>query len=164
MSKLFNGTMKIRLHEAVDIRPTEWSKRFTNNNGGGGDVLLDSYVNVDCDEYHVGQTSTKAKTIHPVWNEDFQTEVHNGKLIGFTLFHDCALPPDDFVANSRLYFCDLNLSTPVHDVWMDLEPHGRLHVQIELKGELVAQGKYLCKNRIFLKFASKHNGIGLSIC
>uniref|UniRef100_A0A0N4ZJB6 C2 domain-containing protein n=1 Tax=Parastrongyloides trichosuri TaxID=131310 RepID=A0A0N4ZJB6_PARTI len=139
MSQLFNGHLKIRLIEAIDIRPTEWSKRFNNNNGTG-EVLLDSYVNVDCDdEYHIGQSSTKPKTNHPIWNEEFQHEVHDGKILGFSLFHDCALPPDDFVANSRLYFSDLNLSVP-QDVWIDLEPHGRLHVVIEMKGKIVTEG------------------------
>lgn len=34
--------------------------------------LLDAYTNVDCDEYHVGQTVTRPKTATPVWNEDYQ--------------------------------------------------------------------------------------------
>uniref|UniRef100_A0A0N5BD42 C2 domain-containing protein n=1 Tax=Strongyloides papillosus TaxID=174720 RepID=A0A0N5BD42_STREA len=82
------------------------------------------------------QSSTKVKANHSIWNEEFQYEVHEGKIMGFSVFHDCALPPDDFVANCRLYFSDLNISTP-QDVWIDLEPHGRLHVVIEIKGELV---------------------------
>lgn len=34
--------------------------------------ILDAYVNVDCDEYHIGQTVTRPKTCTPVWNEDYQ--------------------------------------------------------------------------------------------
>uniref|UniRef100_A0AC35G9L0 C2 domain-containing protein n=1 Tax=Panagrolaimus sp. PS1159 TaxID=55785 RepID=A0AC35G9L0_9BILA len=129
---VFNGTAKIRVVEARDLRPTEWSKRF-NTSDNETASQLDAYVNVDLDEYHVGQTVTKPKTSTPVWNEDYQTDVHNGKVLGFTIFHDCALPPDDFVANSKFGFDELKLKT-VNDIWVDLEPHGRLHLIIELKG------------------------------
>uniref|UniRef100_A0A914RBJ3 C2 domain-containing protein n=1 Tax=Parascaris equorum TaxID=6256 RepID=A0A914RBJ3_PAREQ len=153
---------------------------FNNANTARETALLDAYVNVDCDEYHVGQTVTRPKTRTPVWNEDYEvcfkravgtqwpfdkwmrTEVHNGRVLGFTVFHDCALPPDDFVANCRLQFEDLKIATN-NDIWVrsvlaglkysityflatfaivgrshccqiDLEPHGQLHVLVELHG------------------------------
>jgi novel protein kinase C epsilon type len=134
---VFNGTAKIRVVEARDLRPTEWSKRF-NTSDNETASQLDAYVNVDLDEYHVGQTVTKPKTSTPVWNEDYQTDVHNGKVLGFTIFHDCALPPDDFVANSKFGFDELKLKT-VNDIWVDLEPHGRLHLIIELKGSFAEE-------------------------
>ncbi|KAL3082845.1 hypothetical protein niasHS_010647 [Heterodera schachtii] len=130
---LFNGTAKIRVVEARDLQPTEWSKRF-NQSDDPDSQLVDAYVNVDCDEYHVGKTVTRPKTKSPVWNEDYQTEVRNGKELGFTVFHDCALPPDDFVSNCRITFDHLKL-TGVNDIWADLEPHGQLHLQIELQGK-----------------------------
>lgn len=34
--------------------------------------MVDAYVNVDCDEYHIGQTQTKPKTNTPQWKEDYQ--------------------------------------------------------------------------------------------
>lgn len=68
---VFNGTAKIRVVEARDLRPTEWSKRF-NTSDNETASQLDAYVNVDLDEYHVGQTVTKPKTSTPVWNEDYQ--------------------------------------------------------------------------------------------
>ncbi|KAK0413493.1 hypothetical protein QR680_006838 [Steinernema hermaphroditum] len=115
---IFNGTAKIRVVEARDLRPTEWSKRFNINSDQT--VQLDSYVNVDCDEYHIGQTLTRPKTDTPVWNEDYETEVHNGKVLGFTVFHDCALPPDDFVANCRIPFDDLKIATN-NDIWVSCD-------------------------------------------
>ncbi|VDK21990.1 unnamed protein product [Anisakis simplex] len=91
-----------------------------NNPTTGETALLDVYVNVDCDEYHVGQTLTRPKTVTPVWNEDYETEVHNGRVLGFTVFHDCALPPDDFVANCRVLFEDLKISSN-NDIWVCLQ-------------------------------------------
>lgn len=60
--------------------------------------------------------------------------MRDGKELGFTVFHDCALPPDDFVSNCRITFDHLKLAT-VNDIWADLEPHGQLHLQIELQGK-----------------------------
>lgn len=70
----------------------------------------------------------------------FQTEVHNGKVLGFTVFHDCALPPDDFVANCRITFEDLKVGA-ANDIWVDLEPHGQLHLFIELQG-MAMEGQF----------------------
>lgn len=39
-------------------------------------LVLDAYVNVDCDEYHIGQTVTRPKTCTPVWNEDYQVRFY----------------------------------------------------------------------------------------
>ncbi|KAL7073298.1 hypothetical protein ACQ4LE_007629 [Meloidogyne hapla] len=136
---IFNGTAKIRVVEARELRPTEWSKRF-NQSDDPDSQLLDAYVNVDCDEYHIGQTVTRPKTKSPIWNEDYQTEVRSGKELGFTVFHDCALPPDDFVSNCRITFDHLTLSG-INDIWADLEPHGQLHLQIELQGKVTEEDK-----------------------
>jgi novel protein kinase C epsilon type len=70
-----------------------------------------------------------------------KTEVRNGKELGFTVFHDCALPPDDFVSNCRITFDHLKLSG-LNDIWADLEPHGQLHLQIELQGKVTAEGEF----------------------
>lgn len=64
-----------------------------------------------------------------------QTEVQNGKELGFTVFHDSVVPPDDFVANCRVAFQDLQLNQ-TNDFWLDLEPHGRLHLVIEPQGTM----------------------------
>lgn len=53
--------------------------------------------------------------------------LHNGRALGFTIFHDCALPPDDFVANCKVTFDHLKPDC-VNDFWTDLEPHGQLHL------------------------------------
>ncbi|KAK5980901.1 hypothetical protein GCK32_015343 [Trichostrongylus colubriformis] len=46
------------------------------------------------------------------------------------------MPPDDFVANTRIPFEDLKIGS-TNDIWVDLEPHGQLHVAIELHGSSV---------------------------
>jgi Ca2+-dependent lipid-binding protein len=42
--------------------------------------LVDAYVNVDCDEYHIGKTVTRPKTKCPVWNEDYQVTIKTSNL------------------------------------------------------------------------------------
>uniref|UniRef100_T1GFM4 C2 domain-containing protein n=1 Tax=Megaselia scalaris TaxID=36166 RepID=T1GFM4_MEGSC len=82
------------------------------------------------------RSTTKVKTFDPVWNEQFVHDVVNSKNINLTVFHDAALPPDDFVANCVIPFEDLMQSEPtVKDLWVDLEPQGKIHVIIELKGK-----------------------------
>lgn len=57
--------------------------------------------------HHLDRSTTKPKTFDPVWNEIFMHEVHNARIIGLTVFHDAAIPPDDFVANCTIAFDDL---------------------------------------------------------
>ena len=61
---------------------------------------LDPYVAIDVDELYVERTSTKRKTNEPDWNETFSTDLlRSAEEVGFTLFHDATVPPDDFIAN-----------------------------------------------------------------
>ncbi|VDO31834.1 unnamed protein product [Haemonchus placei] len=141
---LFTGTLRVRVLEARGLRPTEWSRRFNQNET----AAIDAYVNVDWDEYHVGKTLVRPKTNEPRWNEEFvANDVHSGRAIGFTVFHNCVMPPDDFVANTRIPFDDLKIGS-TNDIWVDLEPHGQLHVVIELHGSSVEESHHV-KDRVF---------------
>lgn len=69
-----------------------------------------------------------------MWNETFIHEVHNAKILSLTVFHDAAIPPDDFVANCNIPFEDLaHREKEQQDFWVDLEPQGKVHVTIDLK-------------------------------
>jgi len=50
--------------------------------------------------------------------------------MGLTLFHDATIGPDVFVANCSIQFEDLTSSS---DIWIDLEPEGKIHLVIDLK-------------------------------
>ncbi|EFP05835.1 hypothetical protein CRE_27354 [Caenorhabditis remanei] len=65
---LFTGTVRVRVLEARHLRPTEWSRRFSQNEAAT--AAIDSYVNVDWDEYPIGKTQVRPKTNEPRWNED----------------------------------------------------------------------------------------------
>ncbi|KAH9642318.1 hypothetical protein HF086_009682 [Spodoptera exigua] len=106
------------------------------------DQPIDPYVSIDADEHHLDRSSTKPKTFDPVWNETFIHEVHNVGSLGITVFHDAAIPPDDFVANCTIPFEDLmHRDKDATDFWVsstdvtavDLEPQGKLHLKIDLK-------------------------------
>ncbi|KAK7104052.1 calcium-independent protein kinase C-like isoform X2 [Littorina saxatilis] len=127
----FNGSMKLKLCEAVELRPTDFSTRFVSMGPSKTPPILDPYINIDIDEVFMARSTTKAKTTKPVWNEDFTSEVHNGQNVNLTVFHDSTIPPDEFVAICTLSFEDLKDKA---DLWVDLEPNGKVHVQIELNG------------------------------
>lgn len=103
MANLFNGSMKLKICEATDLRPTDFATRL--NLGGTKNVqLIDPYIAIDVDDQPIAKTTTKPKTLKPVWNEDFCSTIHNGHRVGLTVFHDAAIPPDVFVANCFLTF------------------------------------------------------------
>ena len=114
----FTGTIKLMVSEAEDLRPTDFATRhqvvglITK-----GPQLIDPYIAIDIDDTPVGRTTTKPKTSKPVWNEEFSSEVHNGQNIGLTVFHDAAIPPDEFVANCTIAFEDI-AEKKTSDIWV----------------------------------------------
>ncbi|XP_052756636.1 protein kinase C isoform X3 [Galleria mellonella] len=131
---MFSGTVRVRVCEATGLRPTDFQKRHTVTFGKPDDQPIDPYVSIDADEHHLDRSTTKPKTFDPVWNETFIHEVHNVTSLGITVFHDAAIPPDDFVANCTIPFEDLmHRDKEATDFWVDLEPQGKLHLKIDLK-------------------------------
>lgn len=41
------------------------------------DQLIDAYVTIDADDEHIDRSTTRPKTLDPVWNETFVHEVHD---------------------------------------------------------------------------------------
>ncbi|XP_055375514.1 protein kinase C isoform X1 [Condylostylus longicornis] len=131
---MFTGKLQLKICEACGLRPTDFQKRHNMAFGKPDDQPMDPYVSIDVDEVHLDQTTTKAKTFDPVWNEQFVHDVINAKNINLTVFHDAALPPDEFVANCTIPFEDLlHRECSTQDLWVDLEPQGKIHVNIEIK-------------------------------
>jgi len=81
--------------------------------------VFDPYVAVDVDEKQIARTQTRPKTLSPVWNEEMSTKVHCGENINFTIFHDAAIPPDEFVANCTVPFEDI-VGEKTSDFWVML--------------------------------------------
>ncbi|KAE9418769.1 hypothetical protein Angca_006712, partial [Angiostrongylus cantonensis] len=95
---------------------------------------LDTYLNVDWDEHHIGKTQVSPKTNEPCWNEEFiANNVRSGRAVGFTVFHNYETLPDEFLARIKIPFSNFNVGS-TNDIWLHLEPHGQLHVAVELHG------------------------------
>lgn len=104
---MFTGTVRVKICEACGLRPTDFQTRHSMAFGKPDDQPIDPYVSIDVDENHLYRSSTKAKTCDPVWNEYFVHDVQSAVNLGLTVFHDAAIPPDDFVANCNIPFEDL---------------------------------------------------------
>ncbi|XP_030629066.1 protein kinase C epsilon type [Chanos chanos] len=131
---VFNGLLKIKVCEALDLKPTAWSLRHAVG-PKTQTFLLDTYIALNVDDSRVGQTSTKQKTNSPAWNDEFVTEVYDGKKIELSVFHDAPIGYDDFVANCTIQFEDLLQNGSRHfEDWIDLEPEGKVYVIIDLSG------------------------------
>lgn len=117
---MFTGTIHIKICEASGLRPTDFQKRLNMMTFGKPDEqLIDPYVTIDVDDSHVAQTTTKQKTFDPVWNEYFEHNAENAKMLTLTVFHDASIPPDDFVANCSIPFEDLlNKNKEEGDFWV----------------------------------------------
>ncbi|KAG7492502.1 hypothetical protein MATL_G00015250 [Megalops atlanticus] len=131
---VFNGLLKIKICEALDLKPTAWSLRHAVG-PKTQTFLLDTYIALNVDDSRVGQTSTKQKTNSPAWNDEFVTEVQDGRKIELSVFHDAPIGYDDFVANCTIQFEDLLQNGSRHfEDWIDLEPEGKVFVIIDLSG------------------------------
>ncbi|XP_044266053.1 protein kinase C-like [Tribolium madens] len=128
---MFKGTVRIKVIQAEGLRPTDCSKRH-NMMFGKSDDQMDPYVTIDVDDTHLAQTTTKSKTLDPVWNESFEDDVVDAKTLTLTVFHDAAIPPNVFVANCSIPLEDL-LQDHEKDFWVNLEPTGRLRLQVDLE-------------------------------
>ena len=113
---MFNGRLKITVIEAKGLQLTNFMTRHQM-----AAVAMEPYVAIDVDEVSIERTSTKAKTNEPTWNETFTTDIlRNAEEVGFTVFHDATIPPDDFIANCKISLSELieKEEQPVHQVWV----------------------------------------------
>uniref|UniRef100_A0A669DKR0 Protein kinase C n=1 Tax=Oreochromis niloticus TaxID=8128 RepID=A0A669DKR0_ORENI len=130
---VFSGLLKVRVCEAVDLKPTPWALRHAV--GKSGSFLLDPYLALNLDQTRLGQTATRTKTNSPVWHQEFCTEVREGRSLELSVFHDAPIGYDDFVANCTIQLEDLlQNGTRHYEDWIDLEPEGKVYVVIDLSG------------------------------
>ncbi|TSK42146.1 Protein kinase C epsilon type [Bagarius yarrelli] len=146
---VFNGLLKIKIIEALDLKPTAWSLRHAVGPKAQS-FLLDPYIALNVDDSRVGQTSTKPKTNSPAWHDEFVAEVRDGHKIELSVFHDAPIGYDDFVANCTIQFEDLLQNGSKHfEDWIDLEPEGKVFVIIDLTGSSSEAGSFENEERVF---------------
>ncbi|KAL3318594.1 hypothetical protein Ciccas_002740 [Cichlidogyrus casuarinus] len=127
----FSGTLEVNIVEASDLKATACATRLALGPAAKLYEVLDPYIIIEVDDFGIGETSRKKKTCSPKWNECIVAEVSNAQQLSFTVYHDSAIPPDDFVAISELPMRNI-LSG--EEMWLNLEPHGKLKIKIDLKG------------------------------
>uniref|UniRef100_A0A665T4W8 Protein kinase C n=1 Tax=Echeneis naucrates TaxID=173247 RepID=A0A665T4W8_ECHNA len=146
---VFSGLLKVRVCEAVDLKPTPWALRHAV--GKSGSFLLDPYLALNLDQIRLGQTATRTKTNSPAWHQEFCTEVREGRSLELSVFHDAPIGYDDFVANCTIQLEDLlQNGTRHYEDWIDLEPEGKVYVVIDLSGSSTeASGTNDNEERVF---------------
>ncbi|KAG8013364.1 Protein kinase C eta type [Nibea albiflora] len=170
----FNGYLKLRIGEAVGLKPTTFSLRHSVIFNKAAPAL-DPYIVVKVDDYKIGQTHTKQKTNTPTYNEEFCLNVSDGKQIEMAVFHDTPIGYDDFVANCILQFEDLIKTSNTGETFegwlfrayrkiivfvclqMDLEPEGKVYVHISLTGSFTDDDA-IVKEKAFKQFTRKRQG------
>eukprot|EP00063_Salmo_salar_P038846 XP_014013681.1 PREDICTED: protein kinase C epsilon type-like isoform X1 [Salmo salar] len=131
---VFRGLLKVRVCEAVDLKPTPWALRHAGGKNSSS-FLLDPYLTLNLDQTHLGQTCTKNRTNSPAWNHDFTAQMTGGRTLEISVFHDAPIGYDDFVANCTIQLEDILQNSSTHyQAWVDLEPEGKVYVIIDLSG------------------------------
>ncbi|XP_047133697.1 protein kinase C isoform X2 [Hydra vulgaris] len=125
----FTGFMKIRILEALDLNKTNVKSQFVTSMKVSS---LDPYLQAYVDDQVIAKTSKKTATYCPVWEEDFSIDLHKAKMLSLTVFHSSIVGSDSFVANSSVLIQDI-IDEGQSDLWIQLEPAGKLHIFIELK-------------------------------
>uniref|UniRef100_A0A672Q3V1 Protein kinase C n=1 Tax=Sinocyclocheilus grahami TaxID=75366 RepID=A0A672Q3V1_SINGR len=123
----FNGYMRLRIGEAVDLKPTTFSTRHTFHKK----IVLDPYIVVKVDNVKVAQTNK------PTFNDEFCPYISNGKELELAVFHNTPIGYDDFVANYRIQLDELITSSNTRQTfegWVNLEPEGSVYITISLTG------------------------------
>jgi len=101
----FTGTLRLKIVEASDLKPTQISMRHSISKSQG--MLIDPFVNIAVDESTTAKTTAKSRTFKPVWNEAFDISLLDAKNLQLTVFHKSAFPNDEFVANCSISFDEL---------------------------------------------------------
>ncbi|TSK58075.1 Protein kinase C eta type [Bagarius yarrelli] len=130
----FTGYMRLRIREAVDLKPTSYSTRHTFHKKT---QQLDPYIVVKVDNFKVGQTSIRPRTNQPAFNEEFCPYVCEGQVLELAVFHDTPIGYDDFVANCTMQLENLltsSSSRQTFDGWVNLEPEGKVYISLSLTG------------------------------
>ena len=128
---LFTGELLMKIIESLDLRPTDFSTRYAPS----VPKTLDPYVSIDIDDSRIYRTATKAKTFRPQWNELLTQMVSEAEIMTITVFHDAPITGDEFVANKTVTFEELLngiKNEGKNDIWIDLEPAGKIHLVIDL--------------------------------
>lgn len=140
---VFNGTAKLKVIEAQDLKPTEFSTKFQ-----GCIPALSPYIYLDIDELPIGRTQTVTKNANPSYLHEFFIEVHSGYLLNFNIFHDACVPPDQFVASCSIKFTEIQAKGK--NIWLNLDPTGQLHINVSLNGDFIEGNLYkIIKTEIF---------------
>ncbi|XP_065113274.1 protein kinase C, eta, b [Paramisgurnus dabryanus] len=129
----FKGYLRLRIGEAVNLKPTTFSTRHTLPRKSH----LDPYIVVKVDNVILGQTETKIKTNRPTFNDEFCPYISNGKELELAVFHSTPIGYDDFVANYRIQLEDLLTSSnsrQTFEGWVNLEPEGSVYITLSLTG------------------------------
>ncbi|XP_072538848.1 protein kinase C, eta, b [Salminus brasiliensis] len=151
----FNGYMRLKISEAVNLKPTTFSTRHTFHKKT---LQLDPYIVVKVDNFKVGQTATKQKTDRPSFNEEFCPYVTEGKELEIAVFHDTPIGYDDFVANCRIQLEDLLTSSSTRqsfEGWINLEPEGSVYIYISLSGSFTDDDSTLNRGKIHKQLTRK---------
>jgi len=98
-SLCFTGVMKLRILEAMGLDKIKVRSNVITTFGLSS---IDPYLQVNVDDENIYQTQKQVNTFSPAWDEKFNADLKEAKVISFTVFHDSIVGGGSFVANSAI--------------------------------------------------------------
>ncbi|KAI3382199.1 hypothetical protein SNEBB_002822 [Seison nebaliae] len=122
----FTCRLTVKVIAIKNLSATNVQRRFID----ALTTSINAYVSIDVDgNYNIGRTSTKKSTCNPIYDETFTALIEDATAINFTVFHSVAIKGDDFLSNCSVRLEDMCNRT--NNIWVEMEPSGRLHLIIE---------------------------------
>jgi novel protein kinase C epsilon type len=155
--RAFHGHLKVKVLEASGLKTVELP-------GGVRLKDVDPFAIVQIDGDAIGSTAANSKAFCPIWNETFETSLSRSKEMEVIVMHKGAPrihhPPlpvrlcahrrfggcsgvlgNAFLANVQVPLEDvINLESGKNDVWLNLEPSGKIHLVINYTRETEKKG------------------------
>eukprot|EP00045_Choanoeca_perplexa_P013320 m.150710 g.150710 ORF g.150710 m.150710 type:complete len:687 (-) comp16319_c0_seq2:228-2288(-) len=129
----FTGVMRVTIARAETLKLPATSTRKT----------IDPFIILQLDDKVLGRTSAKPKTENPIWEESFETTANLATTLELIAMSKATVK-DLFLASLQvpLFEC-IEGDSGNADLWFELEPCGRVKVQIQWQRTTSAEREFV---------------------
>ncbi|EGD78676.1 AGC/PKC/ETA protein kinase [Salpingoeca rosetta] len=120
----FTGVMKLRVERAENLKLPDVSGNRLRS--------VNPYCIINIDEDVVARTQAVPKTLNPVWEEEFETSTHRAHHLEIIVMHKDVIGGGNFISSIKVPTSEvIEGAKGKVDLWFELEPAGRIKLQIE---------------------------------
>lgn len=106
---VFMGFVKFMVLEVIDLKLVMLVQRRVK--------FIDLYVFVYVDDVYIVQMFLKLKILMLIWNEEFESEIENGEILGIIVFYNVIMLFDLFLVNLFVFLEEI-IKLGIFDIWV----------------------------------------------